>query len=836
MRRKTLYISLLIFILFGPFTTQAKSQEVEYNSFEELMYDINSRQVERPIAYISSVVTAYESGETSFDDEDYVGFVLLLSNCFIINNEPYKADSILTHSIDYLQDIGRTSRSFGLHFGYGSLLMTLENYVSAARHLELFINEERKLNMIDESFAVVLCMLAECYMNTNQIDLAVREIEEAIAVIDSTETVSEQNSIYHVSILMRVYSVAGSIYYEFKDYEHAMEYAQKAYELTKDDETNLNTYLSTVFRLANMYMNYGNYTEGLALLHSIEDKPMAEHERVKVYLDIFLGYYYLDYEEECVNYAKLCSNSIINNTQQYYTSFPGTTIEDIWHSSAIQLRLNMGILDKFPHNIEAAKMSYDNALFTKQLLYDRMAYIRNIAKTNITIDSTINDIKKLRAELFGGDTSAFDLLNRKEKSLIDQLNSLNDTLPSKIHHWEDIKEALGEDEYAIEFISYAGWPNNVNEEKQIRIGALILSHDAIAPTFVDICTNDSLWLLVAKAYTQQEIGINELYTADGGPSIFNLVWAPLEPFVRTAKRIYYSPILNLQLINLGFVPCPDGALLQDKHDLFIVSSTAVICNKIEKSNNMNASLYGGINYSGNTHDKSSTALRGLLNGLTNSDDRGTFGYLSASNREVDEINTLLSLRHYNTTLLKGNAADEFSFRELDGKSPSILHLSTHGFYLMGFFEFSDYFERLIPYTQTDNDMAKSGLLLADANTSLNTNNSPVLTDGVLTAEEISWMDLSNTQFVVLSACETAVGHNIKEGWGGLPRAFKMAGVQHIVASLWKVSDEVTAELMILFYKNMMSGMEPHESLIRAQREIALRYPDPYYWAAFIMID
>ena len=836
MKRKPFYINLLILLLFGLFTTQAKSQEVEYNSFEELMYDINSRQVERPIAFISGAVAEFESGVVSFDDEVYVESVLLLSNCFMINDEPYKADSILSHAIDFMQSIDRTSMSFGLHFGYGSLLMTLENYGGAAQHFELFINEERKLNMIDEGYAVVLSMLAECHMNTSQIDLAVREIEEALSVIESNETVSEQNSMYHVSNLMRVYSEAGSIYYEYKDYEHAMEYAQKAYELTKDDETNLTAYLSTVFRLATMYMNIGNYTDGLTLLHSIEDKPMAEHEREKVYLDIFLAYYYLDHEEECVNYAQLCSNSIINNTRQYYTSFPGTTIEDIWHSSAIQLRLNMGVLDKFPHNIEATKMSYDNALFIKQLLYDRMAYIRNVAKTNITIDSTINDIKQLRAELFGGDTLVFELLNQKEKSLIDQLNSTNDTLSSKIRHWQDIKEALGEDEYAIEFISYTGWPKNVNEEKKLRIGALILSHDAIAPTFVDICTNDSLWLLVAEAYIQQEIGINELYTTDGGFSIFNLVWAPIEPFVRSAKRIYYSPILNLQLINLGFIPCPDGTLLQDKHDLYIVSSTAVICDKIEKLNNMNASLYGGIYYSGKTHDESSTALRGLLNGLTNSDDRGTFGYLSASNREVDEINTLLSLQHYNTNILKGNAADEFSFRELDGNSPSILHLSTHGFYLMGYFEFSDYFERLIPYTKTDNDMAKSGLLLADANASLNTNSSPVLTDGVLTAEEISWMDLSNTRFVVLSACETAVGHNIKEGWGGLPRAFKMAGVQHIVASLWKVSDEVTAELMILFYKNMMSGMEPHESLIRAQREIALRYPDPYYWAAFIMID
>ena len=98
------------------------------------------------------------------------------------------------------------------------------------------------------------------------------------------------------------------------------------------------------------------------------------------------------------------------------------------------------------------------------------------------------------------------------------------------------------------------------------------------------------------------------------------------------------------------------------------------------------------------------------------------------------------------------------------------------------------------------------------------------------------MDFSNTQLVVLSACVTAIGQSFQEGFGGLIRAFKMAGVQHVIASLWKVPDEATADLMVLFYKNLMSGIEPHESLIKAQREMSLRYPDPYYWAAFVMVD
>ena len=832
MNTKSLYISLLFLILFGLFTTQAKSQEVEYNSFEELMYDINSRQVERPIVFLSREIFSIENKEVP-----YVTFVSLLSTCFIANNEPYKADSILSHALDYMQSHDLSSYSYGLHVGYGSLLMTLENYSSAAQHLELFIDEMRKRSIIDENYAVVLSMLAVCHLNTNQLELAVREIEVAINIIEPQEKEDTyQQSIYHESNLMGICQKAGAIFYEYGDMARAIEYTQKAYELSKDDETNVSVYLYTALNLATMKLNYGNYSGALSLFHEIEDKPMFDSERAKIYLGILQAYYFLDNEDECIKYALLCNNSIIKNTQQFYSSFPGTTIEDIWNSSAMQLKLNMGVLKKFPHNAQAAQMSFDNALFTKRLLYDRMAYLRNIAKTNDAINATINDIKQLRSELFGGNTTVYESLNLKEKSLIEQLNSLNYSFSSRLHNWQEVSETLGENEYAIEVISYTGWPKNENEEMELRLGALILSHGAPAPVFIDICSNDNLHDLLLTALSQQEVGINDLYIKNGDFSLYNLVWAPIEPFIESAKRIYYSPILGLQDINMGFIPCPDGTYLQDRFDIHIVSSTAVVCDDIENFNVVNASLYGGINYSGEDNNETATVIRGLLNKITNSDDRGTFGYLVASNREVDEINNLLTRHRCSTNLLKGTAANEFSFRELDGASPSILHLSTHGFYLVGFDSYSDYFDRLLSYTQSDSDMTKSGILLADANVSLNKNSNPVLTDGVLTAEEISWMDLSNTRLVVLSACETAVGHNVKEGWGGLPRAFKMAGAQHIVASLWRVSDEVTAELMILFYKNMMSGIEPHESLIRAQREIALRYPDPYYWAAFIMID
>jgi CHAT domain-containing protein/Tfp pilus assembly protein PilF len=92
--------------------------------------------------------------------------------------------------------------------------------------------------------------------------------------------------------------------------------------------------------------------------------------------------------------------------------------------------------------------------------------------------------------------------------------------------------------------------------------------------------------------------------------------------------------------------------------------------------------------------------------------------------------------------------------------------------------------------------------------------------------------------VVLSACQTALGKQIKgEGLMGVTRGFMYAGAARVVASLWKVDDEATAELMKRFYTEMMKeGHRPAEALRAAQlwMQKQERWQSPYYWAGFIL--
>jgi len=110
-------------------------------------------------------------------------------------------------------------------------------------------------------------------------------------------------------------------------------------------------------------------------------------------------------------------------------------------------------------------------------------------------------------------------------------------------------------------------------------------------------------------------------------------------------------------------------------------------------------------------------------------------------------------------------------------------------------------------------------------------------DGFLRLHDIYNLKLG-ADLVVLSACKTGLGKDIKgEGLVGLTRGFLYAGAPRVVASLWKVDDRATAELMKLFYQRMLrDGLRPAAALRRAQIDIQKlpRWAAPYYWAGFTL--
>lgn len=823
----------ILFLLIGfLILLPSYSQNVEYDSVDELISDIKNRNFEKPISYMRHYLSTVENGTEVFQDSAYIGMTTLLASSYVHSNQLHKADSLLFHSINYLLENEKKSLiAYSLFITYGGILCQLQNYVKASYYLEPALKFVEEQEGKGENYSIIVSMLAVCHMNMDDLEKARKEIEESITIIEQCES----KYFFSPSNKIAIYQKAGAIYNELGTFDKAEYFTKKAYDLSLENDLYVSEFINAANNLAVIYTDAGRYSDALTVLHQMEKKPLSEIERSRVYNSIFLANYNLDNEEETVKYANLCSNSLKVISLELNASFPGMTTENIWDKNAMQLKVNMGILDKFHHNPKALEMCYDNSLFIRSLTYDDMSRLRQISQTDSTIYNLFSEIRLLKSERFAGSHNVYKSLEEKEKLLRETLLAKNNNNPA-IPTWRDVKQSLKHNECAIEFITYVGFSKSNSETKDLKYAALILTPEIDSPIFVELCTFNLLHEVLFNALKEQEIGINELYVQGEKQILYELIWNKIDDYVKNAKSIFISPTLLIKDVNLGFIPCPDGSYLNEKYDIRIVTSTAKICNQ-ERAHYSDAYVYGGIEYTKGKHNSNQISYRSIvINELCDSTRNG-FGFLRASGYEADQIADVLQENNIETNLIKGADADEKSFRKMDGNSPSIIHLSTHGFYLVGFDKYTEYFDKLLSYSIKDNSMLLSGMLLADANSTLKASNEKTpLNDGIITAEEIAMLDLRNTELVVLSACETAIGVNLQEGFGGLVRAFKNAGVKSILASLWKVPDDATAKLMTSFYKLFLSGIEMHLALKMAQKEVSKLYPDPYYWASFILLD
>ena len=197
-----------------------------------------------------------------------------------------------------------------------------------------------------------------------------------------------------------------------------------------------------------------------------------------------------------------------------------------------------------------------------------------------------------------------------------------------------------------------------------------------------------------------------------------------------------------------------------------------------------------------------------------------FAPLPGTAREVEAIAARLGVKP-----LIGTQATEDVVKQVN--SPSILHIATHGF-----FENAPRTE-LDNKVLADNPLLLSGLVLAGVKAKQQSTQE----DGILSALEVTTLDLVGTKLVTLSACDTGLGGiTAGEGIYGLRRALVIAGSESQLISLWKVEDEATEKLMVSYYERLQAGKGRSEALKLTQLEMlqSETYQHPYYWASFIL--
>lgn len=540
--------------------------------------------------------------------------------------------------------------------------------------------------------------------------------------------------------------------------------------------------------------------------------------------------------------TEFCSTSEYNRTMYWATAsrYINRTIDFAYNSSK----------NIFNSNKKLAASVYNAMLLSKGLLLN----------TTLNFEEYING---------SNNQEAINILQKKKKYIEQQypqakidsldydilrvLKSANQEfkLPQLDIEWQDVASKLESDDLAIEFY----------KTKDGKYGAVLLKKDWKYPRLITLkqfVKIGNKHMLLENALKKVSL---ETYAKENAQDLWNLskaVWTDdiVEHFPKTNNgRVYFAAdgeLLITAIENFPFLsPNENGAFhaFSDLFRIYRLSSTRQLTVGKRSCTNKSAAIYGGLNYDMYYDDMVADAdsiryrLQENVTIVSNVQSRfidNTHGIppLDGSQSEADSIMSIISRDSANSNhnIYIGDKGTEASFKALSGNNKSIIHIATHGY----FYNKDDKdFDRL---QLGEHPLNRSGLLFSGANNKWFGDKLPEdVDDGFLTALEISTLDFLNLDLVVLSACETGKGSIESDGVFGLQRGFKMAGVNSIIMSLWKVDDEATCTLMIEFYKNwVIYGMSKHNALEQAKQTLRSckdkEWDKPYYWAAFILLD
>lgn len=467
---------------------------------------------------------------------------------------------------------------------------------------------------------------------------------------------------------------------------------------------------------------------------------------------------------------------------------------------------------------ELANLCFDNIAFKSGLLLRSNISMKNrIENTNdSSLIAKYNSLMHLKRELVYESVSnnSFNYLtktklNREVEQLEQEIAMLSTDFKNRDvflkRKWNDVQNELRRNEAIVELVdSKDGCYALILKSKGDVEYAYIASRDSVYP----LLNND-----IESFYYNDEV------TA--------LLWNEVSSHVKGSSKIYYYPVGIFNSISLGALYCGAGTYLCDNYELELISNPSEFesgkTNVILVKNKSYVSLWGGIDYGTSTTPSmfSESKHRAISRG-------DSLKYLIHSYDEVMNISRQLKASNIQNKVYTLNEATEQSFWDRESMNDVILHVSSHGYFNDDSF-----------VANKRSSMYNCGLFFAGSNQYWINDSIPadIRTDGILRAAEIATMDFTNCELVVLSACETGLGYNdTSEGVYGLQRAFRLAGANKILMSLWKVGDEPTSLLMQEFYKSLLEGNSPNHALSVAKSFVRKSYKSPKDWGGFVILN
>lgn len=780
----------------------------------------------------TSIFKQYKNGE-SYD------YATALNNLAIL----YKESGRYSESIELLKE---AIRIYAITLGRNSPLyaITLDNLATVYNLLGRYKEAEpllkKALNIFEINYGKnnidylkTVNNLGVLYLAKNNFNEAEKYFKESLEI--HKNLYGEKNLDYAITL-----NNLGLLYLEKNDFKNSEDYLLKSIEIAKEITNENNPKISVPL------LNLG------ILYEKKEDYQKAEQCYLKV-AEINLNHIYKYFpvlsEKEKLQFLgtsgyefNIFNSFLIHHGNEYvYDKMLDVSIamKGIVLNSAIILREKI----KKSKDKELTEI-YQKFITTRELIsnLNNLPYSERI-KSGLNIDSLENSANELEKEL-----------SRKSDAFNTEISLSNSS-------WRKIKETLQKDEAAIDIINFNYY--NIDWTDTIWYCAFIIKKDSDFPEFVKLFTESEI-----KPFIEASPAGNFSYVRNAKKSkeLYQKIFKPLEPYLSGINNINLSVSGSLNRISYSVLLTENDELLIEKYNQHFYSNLGELLQRKREENknifneNFLAVILGGAKYDLDTAEIISVASK-YKNNLTEDfsvkrsidfiidenlrSNIPKWNYLPGTLEEANLIENIFKQKNYNVEKYTGSEASEDVLLNLvNKKSITVLHIATHGYF---FPQIDEGFKNenilgasaAMTIKTAKNPLLRSGIILSGANLAWSEGRTVMgANDGILTAYDVSNLDLNNTELVVLSACETGLG-DIKNGEGvfGLQRAFKIAGAKSLIMSLWKVPDKQTVELMKLFYLNWIKGMSKYDAFKKAQLEMNKNYPkDPYLWGAFTLIE
>jgi CHAT domain-containing protein/tetratricopeptide (TPR) repeat protein len=750
----------------------------------------------------------------------------------------------------------------------GSLNLDLGDFKLAEIQM-LAALEIRKKALGEEhpGYALNLSSLGRLYRNKGDYSTAEGYYKRALEIRlkihqgeKSDNIASSTNLLGYVYLLMGRYSESETLLLD-------------SYQMRKELEMAENpNYAMNLYNLGMLYNKLEKYNLSEEyLLQSIEIRKrlFGENNNELIASKLALSKLFLKTNrlEEAFSILEIIFNNKLENISSNFEWLGESQKELYWKKEEVFYdQLSWLANESFAISPKFSTLSYNAALVSKsKLLEAKIAndnYYREIEETREKLGNAKRIVAKMESDGIND-----QVLFKKSKHEADSLDKrLTQSWPEYAQQkknlsitWDQVQQNLDISEAAIEFVRFK------NEDDSLYYyNALIVKPGEKYPILVKLCKENELKLIKPTS---------------GFSAYYPLVWQPLENVLKDVKTIYYSP--TGELYNVPFhalyAQKENGDHLIDektnKRGVVVESQTVKVENQAEylidrfTMHQLTSTRYlamglkekaqepivksiamvGGVNYDFlNSKEEKPKKQKDKRNSTRSSQSAsGKLAYLEGTKLETETIKDSVQSKQWKIELFSSNDATEDNLMRLEGRhAKSILHIATHG-YAFPEYNFNDTTVNKnslrYSYRYSTNPMVRSGLILAGGNWAWT--GSDTLTklgaeqNGILTALEVSQLNLKKTKLVVLSACETGLGKiEGSEGTFGLKRGFKLAGVEQIIVSLWSVPDKETMELMTLFYSDLTKTLNPVISFSKAQKEMRNRYPtEPEKWAGFVLV-